>query len=145
MYCSIISSPGWGKSTICSPCFFKYCLPNRVFNMGCAPVSAAKADSSSPELLRSDIFFGFSCRDAHYITRRCPNLAFELPVYDSCPLLAIDNVRMNPYCLSSRSKNRNKTLLLLVMRISIDYSWFPFRDRSYSDWCWSEILAELRR
>jgi len=29
-----------------------YCLPDQVFDVGGAPVSAAKADSSSPELVR---------------------------------------------------------------------------------------------
>ena len=41
-----------GESTIGSSYCFKYCLSNRVFDVGGAPVSAAKVDSSSPELVR---------------------------------------------------------------------------------------------
>jgi len=50
--CSIVSSAGWGESTISSLYYFKYCLPDRVSDVGGAPVSAAKVDSSSPELVR---------------------------------------------------------------------------------------------
>ena len=35
-----------------SPYCFKYCLPDRVFDMKEAPVSVVKVDSSSPELVR---------------------------------------------------------------------------------------------
>jgi len=86
-------------------------------------VSTPKADSSSPELVReatsSSIFF---CRDTHHIAGGCFIHAFGLPVCDSCPLLAFNNVRMDPHCLSLRSRNRDKAFLLLVMGISIDHS-----------------------
>ena len=77
-----------------------------------------------------DIFLSFSYRDAHHIARGCFSLASRLPARDSCPLLAFDNVRMDPYCLSLRS--RDKSFLPLVVRISIDHSKFPFQDGSYS-------------
>jgi len=56
----IVSSVGWGESTISSLYYFKYCLPNRVFIVGGAPVSAAKTDSSSPELVREGTFSSVS-------------------------------------------------------------------------------------
>jgi len=60
MDCMIVSLAGWEKSTIGSPYCFKYYLSNRVFDMGCAPVSVAKADSSSPELVRDTTSFSVS-------------------------------------------------------------------------------------
>ena len=52
MDCSIVSSAGCREFTIGSLHCFKYCLPAQVFDVGGAPMSAAKADSSSPELIR---------------------------------------------------------------------------------------------
>jgi len=51
----IISLTGWGELVIGSPYYFKYCLPARVFDVEGAPMSAAKADSTSPELMRKEI------------------------------------------------------------------------------------------
>jgi len=69
-----------------------------------------------------DIFFGLFCRDIYHIAGGRFGLAFELLVCDGRPLLAFNNVRMDPHCLSLRSMNRKKTFLLLVVRIYIDHS-----------------------
>ena len=69
-----------------------------------------------------DILFGFSCKDTHHIDRECFGLVFEFSACDSCPLLALNNVRMDPHWLSSRSRNRDKNFLFLVIRISINHS-----------------------
>ena len=91
--------------------------------MGCAPVSAAKADSSSPELVRDVTSSSVSL--VEMLTTLLED-ALALPLdflfVTVVHYFAFDNVRMDPHCLSSRSRNRNKTLLLLVMRISIDHS-----------------------
>jgi len=60
---------------------------------------------------RGDIFFGFSCRDAHHITGGCFSLASGLSTRDSYLLLAFDNVRMDPYCLFLRSRNIDTSFL----------------------------------
>ena len=52
MDCSITSSAGCGEFTIVSPYCFRYYLPDRVFDVGGAPVSAIRVGSSSPELVR---------------------------------------------------------------------------------------------
>ena len=52
MDCSIVSSGDWKESTIGSPYYFKYCLLDQVLDVGGAPVSVVKTDSSSPELVR---------------------------------------------------------------------------------------------
>ena len=44
-----------GEPAIGSPYYFKYCLSNQVFNMEGVPMSTAKADSFSPELMREAI------------------------------------------------------------------------------------------
>ena len=131
---SIIFSAGWGESTICSPYYFKYYLSDRVFDVGGALVSVAKADSYSPELVREATSSSVSLIEI-------PTTLLEdvWPCYwTSClwqsSLLAFDNVRMNPHCLSSRSRNRDKTFLLLVMRICIDHFYFPFRDGNHFGW-----------
>jgi len=70
----------------------------------------------------SDIFLGLSCRDAHHIAGGCLSLASRLSTHNSCPLLAFNNVRVDPHCFSSRGRDWNKTFLPLVVRISIDHS-----------------------
>ena len=54
-----------------------------------------------------DIFLGFSRRDTHYITEGCSSLDFGLFICNSHPLLTFNNVRMDPHCLSLRSRDRN--------------------------------------
>jgi len=58
--CSFVSSAGCGEFTIDSLYCFRYCLPDRVFDVGGMPVSAAKADSSFPELVREATSFSVS-------------------------------------------------------------------------------------
>ena len=50
--CSTLFSIGWGELATSWPYYFKYYLPNRVFDVEGALVSAAKADSFSLELVR---------------------------------------------------------------------------------------------
>ena len=50
--CLIASSADCGEFAIGTPYYFRYFLPNRVFNVGGVPVSATRVDSSSPELVR---------------------------------------------------------------------------------------------
>ena len=52
MDCSIAFSANCGEFATSSPYYFRYYLPDRVFDVGDVPVSAARADSSSPELVR---------------------------------------------------------------------------------------------
>ena len=52
MDCSIASSAGCGEFTISSPYYIRYNFLDRVFDVGGAPASAARADSSSFELVR---------------------------------------------------------------------------------------------
>jgi len=52
---SIVSSAGFREFTVSSPYYFRYCLSDRVFDVGGAPILATKADSSSPELVREVI------------------------------------------------------------------------------------------
>ena len=52
MDCSIASSAGCGEFATGSPYCFRYCLPDRVFDLGGVPMSATRADSSSPEVVR---------------------------------------------------------------------------------------------
>ena len=89
---SIVSSAGCEKFASGSPYCFRYCLSDRVFDMGGVPVSATRAGG--------DIFLGFSCRDAHHIAGGYFSLAFGLSARDSCPLLAFNNARIDPYYLS---------------------------------------------
>jgi len=58
--CSIISSAGYGEFATGSPYCFRYYLPDRVFDVGGMLVSATRADSSSPELVREATFFSVS-------------------------------------------------------------------------------------
>ena len=101
----------------------------------CARVSKKGGLLVSRTSKKGDIFLGFSCRNAHHIAGGYFSLASGLSARDSCPLLAFDNVRMDPYCLSLRSRDRDKSFLPLVVRISIDHSKFPFRDGNHSGWC----------
>jgi len=48
---SITSSAGCREFTTGSPYYFRYCLPDRLFEVGGAPMSAAKVASLSPELV----------------------------------------------------------------------------------------------
>jgi len=50
--CSIASSADCGESSTGSLYYFRYYLPGRVYDVGGALVSAAKADSSSPKPVR---------------------------------------------------------------------------------------------
>ena len=91
-----------------------------------------------------DNLFSLSCRDTHHIAGGCFGLAFRLSACDSHPLLALNNIRMDPHCLSSRSRNMNKIFLLLVMRtywsLLVPLSvWKPLH------LYWREILTELNR
>jgi len=52
MDCSITFLAGCVEFTTGSLYYFMYCLLDRVFDVEGAPASAAKADSSSPELVR---------------------------------------------------------------------------------------------
>ena len=52
MDCSVASLTGCREFTTDSPYYFRYSFSDRVFDVGGAPASATKADSSSPELVR---------------------------------------------------------------------------------------------
>jgi len=58
--CSITSSAGCGELTIGSPYYLRCYLLDRVFDVRGAPVSATKADPSSPELVRKATSFSIS-------------------------------------------------------------------------------------
>jgi len=88
----------------------------------CARVSNNGGLLISRTSKEGDIFLNFSCKDTHHIARGCSSHVFGLPACDSHPLLAFDNVRIDPHCLSLRSRDRNKTFLSVVVRISIDHS-----------------------
>jgi len=79
-------------------------------------------DSSYPKLVRKATSSSFSFVE---IPTTLLEDALVLPLdfqFVSRPLLAFNNVRMDPHCLSSRSRNRDKTFLLLITRMSIDHS-----------------------
>ena len=118
--CSIVTSAGWGclplarcttSSTTCwiesSTWEVRLCEQQRLTSEG------------------GNIFFGISCRDTHHITGGCFVLAFEFSICDNHSLLAFNNIRMDPHCLSSRSRNRDKTI------------------RPFSFWLWGSILITL--
>ena len=52
MVYSAVFLTSWGELATGWPCYFEYCLPDRVFDVEGAPVSAVMADYSSPELVR---------------------------------------------------------------------------------------------
>jgi len=60
MDCSIASSAGYGEFTTDLPYCFRYCLSDRVFDVGGTPASATKVDSLSLELVREATSFSIS-------------------------------------------------------------------------------------
>jgi len=105
------------------------------FDVGRVPESATRADSISRTSKGGDIFLDFSYRDAHHIVEGYFIVASGLSACDNFPLLAFNNVRMDPHCLSLRSRDRDKSFLLQVVRISIDHSKFSFWDGNHTGWC----------
>jgi len=93
---------------------------------------------------KGDIGFCFLGGSAHHIARRDSYFTFGLPVGHSSPLLALNEIGMDPHNLSLRSGDREETLFLLVVGISIDHSQFPFRDGSHFGWRWWETPAKLK-
>jgi len=117
--CSIVSSPGCGEFTIDAPYYFKYCLPDRVFDVGGVVVSATKVDSSSPELVSEATSSFLSCRDTHHIVEECFGLAFGFPVVTvvHCWLST-----MSRWTHIICPEGVGKTFLLLTMRICTNHS-----------------------
>ena len=98
-------------------------------------MSVTRADFVSQTSKGGNIFLSFSYRDAHRIVGGCFSLAFAFFICDSHPLLILNNVRVDPHCFPLRSRHWDEAFLLLVVRISIDHSKFPFRDGNHSNWC----------
>ena len=108
MDCSFVSSAGYREFTINSSYYFRYCLSDQVFDVGGAPVSAAKVDSSSPELVREATSSSASLVE---ILTTLLEVALALPLEEGCeshPLLALNNVRVDPQCFPSRSRHLNE-------------------------------------
>ena len=96
------------------------------------PVLAAKADSSSSELVRKATSSSVSLVE---IPTTLLEDTLALPLDFLCvtiALLAFDSVELNSHYLSSRSRARDKAFLLFVVGISIDHLRFPFRDGNHS-------------
>jgi len=80
----------------------------------------ARIISSSSESVMEETFVSTSLEEAHAtIQKGCLCFSFGLFVGDSSPLFVFDNVGMNPRYLSTMSRNKDKTLLLLVVGINI--------------------------
>ena len=97
-----------------------------------APVSAAKADSSSLELVREATSSSVSLVE---IPTTLLEDTLAIPLDFLCVtivLLAFDNVELNSHYLSSRSRDRDKAFLFFVVGISIDHPQFLFRDGNHS-------------
>jgi len=90
--------------------------------VGGVPILAAKANSSSLELVREASSFLISLVEILTTLLEDTLVAFGLPICDSHPLLALNNVRVDPHCFSSRSRHWNEAFLLLIVKISIDHS-----------------------
>ena len=128
MDCSITSLAGCEEFIISSPYCFTYGLTNRVFNVGGESTSAVKVYFSPLELVREATSFSVSLVE---ILTTLLEDALALPL----DFLFMTVVYSDPHCLSLRSRDRDKPFLLLVVRISIDHSKFPFRDGNHSGWC----------
>jgi len=102
--CSIAFLAGCGEFATGLSYYFRYCLLDRVFDAGRMPVSATRADSSSPELVREATSFSVSL--VEMLTTLLEDvlalpLDFLLVTVAHCWFF--DNVRMDPHCLSLRS------------------------------------------
>jgi len=131
--CSAVSFTGWIEPATSWPYYFKYCLSNQVFDMERAPISATKADSSSPELVREATSFSVSLVE---IPTTLLEDALALPLDFLCVTVIYCWLSImsgwTPIISPRGVETGTRSYSFFVMRISIDNPQFPFRDGNHS-------------
>jgi len=74
-----------------------------------------------------------SLEEAHITLQAVASFTIGLPVSDSSPLLAFDEIGMNLHDLSL-SWDRDRTLLFFILGFNNDHPQFSFQDGNYSGW-----------